>query len=86
MCTRAKEYHSHKIRTLMPAELSFISIVMPCQDEEQVTMMRKRAEPGGGIGDRHTDTPSKGTFNQSTFVSGREQEVGKLIAFTFLVV
>lgn len=27
VCTRAKEYHSHKIRTLMPAELSFISIV-----------------------------------------------------------
>lgn len=69
----------------MPAELSFISIVMPCQDEEQVTMMRTRTEPGG-IGDRHTDTPSKGTFNQSTFVSGGEQEEGKLIAFTFLVV
>lgn len=27
VCTRAKEYHSHKIRTLMPTELSFISIV-----------------------------------------------------------
>lgn len=33
VCTRAKEYHSHKIRTLMPAELSFISIVCPWVEE-----------------------------------------------------
>lgn len=51
VCRRAKEYHSHKIRTLMPPELSFISIVaveesfregdLSLQSEEQLLPRNK---------------------------------------------